>query len=242
MLDTLVLSVSLAAAIPGLDFLNPLELIRMVGAAAIFVVPLIIFAESGLLIGFFLPGDSLLFTAGFLVQTGVIPINIHLFVLLLWAAAVIGDSVGYTFGRRVGRKVFDRPDSRIFKQAYLKQAEEFYLKHGGKTIIIARFVPIVRTFAPIVAGTAKMPYRQFIAYNIVGGALWTIGITYAGYFLGRVFTSLGLDIDTVILPVVAIIIFLSILPPLIHILKDKKQRQALLEMSKRQFRILFRRD
>lgn len=241
MFDTLFLSMSLLGAIPGLDFLNPAELIRMAGATAAIVVPLIIFAESGLLIGFFLPGDSLLFTAGFLVHTGVIPVNIHLFVLILWAAAVIGDSVGYTFGRRVGRKVFDRPDSRIFKQAYLKQAEDFYLKHGGKTIIMARFVPIVRTFAPIVAGTAKMPYRQFLAYNIIGGALWTIGITYAGYFLGRVFTNLGLDIDQVILPIVALIVLISILPPIIHILKDKKQRTALIAMSNRQLDILFRR-
>lgn len=241
MFDTLT-ALTLLAAIPGLDFLNPATLIEALGTAAAVMIPLIIFAESGLLIGFFLPGDSLLFTAGFLVHTGVLPVNIHIFVLTLFAAAVIGDSVGYTFGYRVGRKVFDKPDSRIFKQAYLKQAEDFYLKHGGKTIILARFVPIVRTFAPIVAGTAKMPYKQFIAYNVTGGALWTFGLTYAGYFLGEVFTRLGYDIDHVILPIVAIIILLSILPPMIHILKDKKRRDSIIAASNRQIDLLFKRQ
>ena len=240
MFDLLLAQSILISAIPFLDFLNPVEIIGWAGAAAVFLVPLIIFAESGLLIGFFLPGDSLLFTAGFLVQTGVIPINIFAFIAILFAAAVLGDSVGYTFGRRVGRKVFDRPDSRIFKQSYLAQAEAFYQKHGGKTIIIARFIPVVRTFAPIVAGTARMKYKTFIAYNLIGGALWTIGITGLGYLLGAWFTKLGYDIDQVILPIVAIIILLSIAPPVIHILKDKRQRNALWSGTKRQLSVLFR--
>jgi len=240
MFDLLLAQSILISAIPFLDFLNPVEIIGWAGAAAVFLVPLIIFAESGLLIGFFLPGDSLLFTAGFLVQTGVIPINIFAFIAILFAAAVLGDSVGYTFGRRVGRKVFDRPDSRIFKQSYLAQAEAFYQKHGGKTIIIARFIPVVRTFAPIVAGTARMKYKTFIAYNLIGGALWTIGITGLGYLLGAWFTKLGYDIDQVILPIVAIIILLSIAPPVIHILKDKRQRDALWSGTKRQLSVLFR--
>src|SRR5207247_332126 len=123
----------------------------------------IIFAESGLLIGFFLPGDSLLFAAGFLVQAGVFKINIYLLVSLLFFAAVLGDSVGYTFGRRVGRKLFNRPNSLLFRQENIQKAEEFYAKYGGKTIIIARFMPIVRTFAPVVAGVGKMRYTTFLA-------------------------------------------------------------------------------
>ena len=240
MFDFLLAQSILVGAVPFLDFLNPVEIIRWAGAAAVFLVPLIIFAESGLLIGFFLPGDSLLFTAGFLVQTGIIPINIFVFIAILFAAAVLGDSVGYTFGRRVGRKVFDRPDSRIFKQSYLAQAEAFYQKHGGKTIIIARFIPVVRTFAPIVAGTARMKYKTFITYNLIGGALWTIGITGLGYLLGAWFTKLGYEIDQVILPIVAIIILLSIAPPAIHILKDKRQRDVLWSGTKHQLSVLFR--
>ncbi|HET8883936.1 MAG TPA: VTT domain-containing protein [Candidatus Saccharimonadales bacterium] len=235
MYDLLFTSLTTISAIPGID------LPELITWAGVIGVALIIFAETGLLIGFFLPGDSLLFTAGFLVQVGILNTNIHLFVLLLFVAAVLGDTVGYTFGRRVGRKVFERPDSRIFKQAYLQQAETFYEKHGGKTIILARFIPIVRTFAPVVAGTAKMKYKTFIAYNVIGGLAWTAGITYLGYLLGAWFTSIGLDIDEVILPIVALIILLSIMPPVLHILKDEKQRDALWSMSKRQFKTIFKR-
>ncbi|MNR17331.1 Inner membrane protein YqjA [compost metagenome] len=174
-------------------------------------------------------------------QIGVLPFNIHLLVFILFIAAVLGDSVGYTFGRRVGRKLFDRPNSRLFKQEHLVKAEAFYEKYGGKTIIMARFIPVVRTFAPIVAGTAKMHYKTFLSYNIVGGILWAAGITYLGYFLGDVFTNrLGLDIDQVILPAVAIIILISIMPPAYHILKDKEQRKALWVGTKRQFAVLFK--
>ena len=240
MTDLLLSSLSLFG-IPGLDFLNPVELIRLLGTAAVFAIPLIIFAESGLLIGFFLPGDSLLFTAGFLVQTGVIPINIHLFVLMLFIAAVVGDNVGYYFGKKVGRRVFDKPDSRIFKQKYLLKAEAFYKEHGAKTIIIARFIPVVRTFAPIVAGTAHMQYRTFFTYNVIGGLLWTAGITYIGYILGEGLTRIGLDIDQVILPIVAIIILISMLPPIIHVLRDKQQREAIFAASNRQLDVLLRR-
>lgn len=217
------------------------DLQELIKWAGVFGVAAIVFAESGLLIGFFLPGDSLLFTAGFLVQIGVLPFNIHLLVFILFVAAVLGDSVGYTFGRRVGRKLFDRPNSRLFKQDHLEKAEAFYEKYGGKTIIMARFIPVVRTFAPIVAGTAKMHYKTFLSYNIVGGLLWAAGVTYLGYFLGDVFTNrLGLDIDQVILPAVAIIILISIAPPAYHILKDKEQRKALWDGTKRQFAILFK--
>lgn len=235
MLELITHNSVLVSSLLGFDLQ---ELIKWAG---VFGVAAIIFAESGLLIGFFLPGDSLLFTAGFLVQIGVLPFNIHLLVFILFIAAVLGDSVGYTFGRRVGRKLFDRPNSRLFKQDHLAKAEAFYEKYGGKTIIMARFIPVVRTFAPIVAGTAKMHYRTFLSYNIVGGILWAAGITYLGYFLGDVFTNrLGLDIDQVILPAVAIIILISIMPPAYHILKDKEQRKALWDGTKRQFTVLFK--
>lgn len=237
MLELIAHNSVLVSSLLGFDLQ---ELIKWAG---VFGVAAIIFAESGLLIGFFLPGDSLLFTAGFLVQIGVLPFNIHLLVLILFIAAVLGDSVGYTFGRRVGRKLFERPNSRLFKQGHLEKAEAFYEKYGGKTIIMARFIPVVRTFAPIVAGTAQMNYKTFISYNLVGGLLWAAGITYLGYFLGDVFTNrLGLDIDQVILPAVAIIILISIAPPIYHIFKDKKQRDSIFELSKLQFHKLFNRS
>jgi len=203
------------------------DLVDVITHLGVFAILLVIFAESGLLIGFFLPGDSLLFTAGVLVQTGVLDINIFLFIFLLFIAAVLGDSVGYTFGRRVGSRLFSKPDARLFKQKYIKETQAFYEKHGGKTIIIARFMPIVRTFAPIVAGTSKMPYRRFITFNLIGGFLWVTLVTMGGYLLGKAFESAGLDVDQIILPVVIIIILISIAPPLFHILKDKKTRVAL---------------
>lgn len=234
MLEHLTSSLVLVSAF-GIDIEATISAVGLLGILAI------VFAESGLLIGFFLPGDSLLFTAGFLVQVDILKINIHLLVLLLFIAAVLGDSVGYAFGRRVGRKLFTRPNSRLFRQENIQKAEAFYEKHGKKTIILARFVPVVRTFAPVVAGVGNMRYRTFLSYNIIGGLLWAGGITYLGYFLGAWFTSLGLDIDQVILPVVAIIILLSISPALVHLSKDKKQRVALWEGTKRQIKILFRR-
>lgn len=195
----------------------------------VLLVALIIFAESGLLIGFFLPGDSLIFTAGFLVSQGILNFNIWGLAAILFVAAVAGDSVGYTFGHRVGRKLFKRKESLLFSVENLQKAEAFYEKHGGKTIIIARFIPIIRTFAPIVAGISKMHYYNFIAYNLIGGALWAGGITLAGYFLGSWFTSMGLGIDQVLLPAIIIILLISIAPPMIHILKDPKSRKAIKE-------------
>lgn len=207
--------------------------------AAVLIIAAIIFAESGLLIGFFLPGDSLLFTAGFLVQTGVLNFDIHMLVVIVFLAAVLGDGAGYVFGQRIGRKIFNRPNSRIFKKEHLEKAEEFYEKHGPMTIVLARFTPIIRTFAPIVAGVGKMPYRTFLVYNIIGGLLWATGITYLGYYAGAALEHMGVEIDHVILPAVIIIVFISLLPPAIHILKDKKQRDALWEGTKKQFRMLF---
>lgn len=208
--------------------------------AAVIVLMSIIFAESGLLIGFFLPGDSILFTAGFLVHAGVLDFNIHLLVFLLFIAAVIGDSVGYIFGRRVGRRIFNRPNSRIFRQENIVQAEEFYKKHGSKTIVIARFIPVVRTFAPIVAGVGNMTYKTFVTFNIIGALLWAVGITYAGYYIGAGLESIGIHVDTILLPIIALIVLVSVLPPIIHILKDSKRRSAMWEGTKKQVRVLLR--
>lgn len=219
--------------IPGVD------LIEFIKWASIFGVAFIVFAESGLLIGFFLPGDSLLFTTGFLIHAGFLDINVHVAVLILFIAAVVGDSVGYTFGRKAGPRLFKKPDARLFKQEYVQRAQDFYEKHGGVTIIIARFIPIVRTFAPVVAGVGQMEYRRFLAYNVIGGILWAAGITYLGYFLGAWFEHMGLEIDHILLPIIAGIIIISVLPPAIHILKEKKNRDALVASAKRQFAVLF---
>lgn len=219
--------------IPGVDLLD------FIVWASIFGVAAVVFAESGLLIGFFLPGDSLLFATGFLIHAGILPVNVHIAVLIIFIAAVVGDSVGYTFGHRLGPKIFKKKDARFFKQEYIQRAQDFYEKHGGKTIIIARFIPIVRTFAPIVAGAGKMHYQRFIAFNIFGGLLWAAGITYAGYFLGGVFESMGLGIDHVLLPLIFIIILISVAPAAVHILKDKKTRKALWTTIKREYNSIF---
>lgn len=197
-------------------------LISVVGVAGIAGI---IFAESGLLVGFFLPGDSLLFTAGFLVHQSILTFNIHLLVLILFVAAALGDSVGYAFGKRVGRRLFKRKDSLLFHKENLRRAEDFYEKHGAKTIVIARFVPVVRTFAPIIAGISSMQYRTFLTYNLVGAFLWAVGLTYLGYYAGDVIERLGINIEYVILG----IIFISILPPIVHVLREPEARAFIRE-------------
>lgn len=189
-----------------------------IARAGIIVVAGVIFAESGLLIGFFLPGDSLLFTAGFLASQGIEGLNVHVLAISCFIAAVLGDSVGYAFGNRVGPRLLKRPDGRIFKKKYIAQAEAFFQEHGKKTIIIARFVPIVRTFAPIVAGLGSMHYRTFISYNVIGGALWTLGITYLGYFLGRLIPEAYLE------PAILAVIAISLAPAAYHFLREVENR------------------
>ena len=219
--------------IPGVDLLDFILAVSIIGVA------LVVFAESGLLIGFFLPGDSLLFATGFLIKSGLLPVDIHLAVLILFIAAVAGDSVGYTFGHKLGPKLFKKPDAKLFKQQYVQRAQDFYEKHGGKTIIIARFIPIVRTFAPIVAGAAKMEYKRFLAFNVIGGIAWAAGVTYAGYLLGGVFEAMGIEIDQVLLPIIFLIIFVSFLPPVIHVLRDKEMRTAIWQGTKKQLSTVF---
>jgi membrane-associated protein len=207
--------------------LDPLAILKTGGYLALFII---IFAESGLLIGFFLPGDSLLFTAGLLAATILPGQTAPLFslpVLLIgcFLCAVIGDSVGYSFGRRVGRRLFQREDSMLFKKKHMLRAQEFYEKHGSKTIVIARFIPIVRTFAPIVAGIGEMTYRHFIIYNLLGGLLWAVGVTLAGYFLGHIIPPQ--DVDKYLLPIIVLIVLISVAPAAWHILKDSGNRQAI---------------
>ncbi|PJE50709.1 MAG: hypothetical protein COV29_03165 [Candidatus Yanofskybacteria bacterium CG10_big_fil_rev_8_21_14_0_10_36_16] len=187
----------------------------------------IVFAESGLLVGFFLPGDGLLFTAGFLASQGFI--NINLLAWLSFVAAVAGDSVGYYFGKRVGPLIFKKEESFWFSKDHLRTSNEFYKKHGGKTIIIARFMPFVRTFAPILAGVGEMKYSKFVFYNIAGGFLWTFGLSLGGYYMGNIIPNA----DKYILPIVLAIIVVSILPTAIHILKDPEHRRRLFAMFKK---------
>lgn len=219
--------------IPGLDIA---EFLRTTAPfIGILVVAAIIFAESGLLIGFFLPGDSLLFTVGFLASQGVFgDISIYLIVAILFVAAAAGDSVGYAFGHKVGRRLFKRKESLIFDPANLQRAEVFYEKHGAGTIVLARFMPIIRTFAPIVAGIGRMRYRTFLAFNLLGALLWAVGITYLGYSVGGWFEARGIDIDSYLLPIVAFIVIISILPPLVHVLKDADNRNHLKSMLHKQ--------
>ncbi len=177
---------------------------------------LIIFCETGLVVTPFLPGDSLLFVTGAIAAGEDSPLNIHLMFLILFAAAVLGDSCNYAIGRFMGKKLFNNPNSKIFKQQYLDKTHEFYKKYGGKTIIIARFVPIVRTFAPFVAGMGRMNYYYFMTYNVVGGAAWVAIFCYAGYFFGELdFVQKNLK-----LLIVAIIIN-SILPAIFEVIRER---------------------
>jgi membrane-associated protein len=200
------------------------ELIINLGLIGILAV---VFAENGLLIGFFLPGDSLLFTAGVLASQELLPI-VWLTVGVV-AMSIIGTQVGYIFGRKYGRKLFDRPDSRFFKKEYLHQAESYYAKHGSMTIVLARFIPVVRTFAPIIAGVAQMNFAKFLAYNILGGVVWAAGLTLGGYWLGSQIPS----IDKYLLPVLAIIILLSIMPGIVHFLREPERRRSLWNIIRR---------
>ncbi len=183
-----------------------------------FGVYFVIFAESGLLIGFFLPGDSLIFTAGFLASPHIGFFNITVLLIGSWIAAVLGDNVGYEFGKRVGHRIFNRENSLLFHKDHLAKAQKFYEKHGGKAIILARFMPVVRTFAPIVAGVGHMDHKRFTFFNCIGGALWVFGLGLAGFFLGSIIP----DVDKYLLPIILIICVISILPPLVHFYKDNK--------------------
>lgn len=191
---------------------------HIISAGGILIVSLIIFAESGLLVGFFLPGDTLLFGAGLAASQGKFSLFWLIFFVII--AAVIGDNVGYSIGRRAGPRIFKKKDGILFRQEYIQKSEEFYEKHGGKTIILARFTPIVRTFAPVVAGASKMTRKKFMTYNIIGGVLWGGGMSVLGYAIGGRIPHLDHYIEKVIIGVM----LLSLLLAFAHILKDPKTR------------------
>ncbi len=202
------------------------ELIRAAGYLGLFGI---VFAETGLLIGFFLPGDSLLFTAGILAAQGYL--NITILLIILTSAAIIGDSVGYAIGRKFGPKVFSKEESLLFNKKHIIRAQEFFDKHGPKTIILARFVPIIRTFAPTLAGVGKMGYTKFITYNIVGGVIWVFSLTILGYYLGIKIDN----IDKYILPIIAVIILVSLLPYIKEFITNAEMREQAKHFIRRVF-------
>ena len=198
-------------------------IVKWFGPWAILGVMLVIFAETGLLIGFFLPGDSLLFTLGMFVGTGAVGVHIWVAAPLVWLAAVAGNQTGYLIGRKAGPAIFNKPDSRLFKQEYVERTSDFFERHGGKAVTLAQFVPIVRTFTPVIAGVGKMHYRHFITFNILGATFWAFGITWLGYFLGTI-TWIQDNIDAMIL----VIVFISVAPMLIsgisQFIKSRRQK------------------
>ena len=193
------------------------DLIRWGGYAVLVVI---VFTETGLLVGFFLPGDSLLITAGLVAATG--HLNIWWLNVLLAAAAIIGDSVGYAIGWRAGPRLFTRPKSMLFNPKHIERTRAFYARHGAKTIVIARFVPIIRTFAPVVAGVGQMEYRRFVLYNIAGGMAWVTSMTWAGYLLGQAVPNIGDRIHIV----VAIVIVLSVIPIVVEVVRERRRHSV----------------
>jgi membrane-associated protein len=191
-------------------------------AAGYIVIAAIIFAECGLLIGFFLPGDSLLFTAGFLASQHQVGVDIGVLSVVCGVSAAVGPLVGYWYGKALGPRIFSREDSFWFHRRHLQRAHEFYERYGARALILARFMPVVRTFAPVVAGVAAMDYRRFVVYTIVGAVLWAVGVTWAGYFLG----SLIPDASKYLEYIVALIVVVSIAPPIIHLLRERARSKA----------------
>ncbi len=201
----------------------------------LFIVGAIVFAESGLLVGFFLPGDTLLLFAGFFAAQGKLPLGWLLLVVTL--AAIIGDNVGYSIGRRTGHRIFRKEDGIFFQKEHIERAEKFYNSHGGKTIILARFMPVIRTFAPLVAGIGKMPRKRFMAYNIIGGLMWGVGVTLIGYFLGGFVDPA--TVEKYILLVLGLVVLGTLAPALYHLLKDKSTRERIRAKLKLGLRNIF---
>jgi membrane-associated protein len=193
------------------------DLIRWGGYVALVAI---VFTETGLLVGFFLPGDSLLITAGLVAATGAL--DIWWLNALLSVAAVVGDSVGYAIGYRAGPRIFTREQSLLFRPSHVERTRQFYERHGAKTIVIARFVPIVRTFAPVVAGVGQMEYRRFLIYNVAGGVGWVTSMTWAGYLLGQTIPNIGDHIHVV----VVIVIVLSLIPIAVELYRERRRRSA----------------
>lgn len=199
------------------NFLSTIyDLPSLVQTVGYFGLAFIIFAETGLFFGFFLPGDSLLLTAGVFAAKGTFDI-VYLNLLLI-TAAIVGDAFGYYFGKKTGKMIFKREDSFLFKKSHLEKAKKFYEEHGGKAIILGRFIPVVRTFVPIVAGSLEMPYKKFFMFNVIGGILWVASLTLLGYFVGEI-----IDIEKNLTLAILIIICLSFVPYLYEYWKSKKK-------------------
>jgi membrane-associated protein len=200
------------------SILDPKQLVESLGYwGGHLAIWSIVFAESGLLIGFFLPGDSLLFAAGFLASQNYL--NIFALVIGCFICAVVGDNVGYATGKRFGHKLFSKEDSFFFHKNHIVKAQKFYDKHGKKTIVMARFLPVVRTFAPIVAGIGKMDYATFFKFNLLGGLVWTSGLSVLGFVLGKSIP----DVDKYLLPITLAIVVISVVPSLLHLLPERKK-------------------
>jgi membrane-associated protein len=197
------------------------EMIRSTGAFSVWAVIFTIFAESFFL--FFLPGDSLLFTAGVLAYGPKASMNLWVLLIGCFVAAVAGNDIGYKIGKSYGRRLFYRDKSRLFSKKNLAKTQQFYDRHGGKTIILARFIPGVRTFAPIVAGIGTMKHRTFFVYNILGGALWTIGLILLGYFLASVLNAQNVDIDQYLLPIIGVIVVVTTIPSAWHFFQESRK-------------------
>jgi membrane-associated protein len=212
--------------IKHMSILDPETIITSGG---LLLIAFIVFAESGLLFGFFFPGDTLLFLTGTLAAQGLF--SIWLAVPVIVVSSIIGGQVGYYIGQRAGPRVFKKKDGILFREEYVDQSEQFYEKHGGKTILLARFIPIVRTFAPVVAGVGKMDLKRFTFYNITGSALWGAGVTILGYFFGKHIPN----IDHYILPIIGLVMVLSFGPAVYHILGDPKSRRILRERLTKYF-------
>ena len=208
-------------AIPSLallpDWLDPMTILgnEAIGSWVVVIACAIIFAETGLLVGFFLPGDSLLFTAGLLVSTGTMPVNIWVLMALLIVSGFVGNQLGYFIGYKAGPAIFNKPDSKFFKKQHVDSAHAFFEKHGGKALILARFVPIVRTFVPVIVGVAKMDMRKFLLFNAIGAVAWAGGVTYLGYVLGNKVPWVRDNLDIIFIAIVAV----SIIPIGIELLK-----------------------
>ena len=202
----------------GPSWLDPDHLIRTFGLIGIMVI---VFAESGLLVGVFLPGDSLLFTAGLLSATTNLLPPLWVIIPAIVVAAIVGDQVGYLIGSKTGPKIFHRPDSRFFRQEFVDKAYSYFERYGGRTIILARFVPIVRTFTPVIAGVSQMSYRTFVAYNVIGGTLWGVSVTTIGYFLGQI-DFVAANIELILILIVAI----SVLPIAFELLRARSRSRS----------------
>lgn len=203
------------------------DVTHLIEAGGLLVIALIIFAESGMMVGFFFPGDTLLLSAGVLAAGGRLPIVWT--VLVIAFAAILGDNVGYHIGKHFGRRLFRKPDSIIFRHEYIMRAEAFYEKYGSKTMLLAHFVPVVRTFAPVTAGAGNMPLAKFILFDTIGDTAWAVLVTLFGYFVGSRIPS----IDRFIEPILILIVVVSLAPTLYHIVRDPKIKSAVIKRFKK---------